>query len=351
MMFRKLAVCVVPALALCVLVCGILTPEDEKPAPEDQKNPEVTQASLDAVRRGQQYLAEHQSQQGSFGGSYPVAITSLAGLALLGSGDSPGCGKYGANITKAVIYLMKAANRRGYISEPGGSQSRMHGHGYAMLFLAEVYGMTRDVPGVEEEQLRTVIQRAVKLTEDSQSRTGGWYYEPSPSGEENSITITRNAGFLVRKSTIDKGIQYVKKCANKDGSYKYSLSMGNSGGTFALTSGAVACLYFYGEQTDKCPEIQRGIEFMNKFRPDGKESGAREGYYFYANFYAIMSMNYAGGKQWQTWWPALRDELVKKQGKDGSWVGGDVGDPCYCTAFACLMLQVPHRILPIFQTW
>ena len=78
----------------------------------------------------------------------------------------------------------------------------MHGHGFALMFLASVYGM------ITKESLRQqvgdAIRKAVTLTSQGQSGAGGWTYIPG-TGDEGSVTVTQvqalraahNAGFLV----------------------------------------------------------------------------------------------------------------------------------------------------------
>ena len=55
----------------------------------------------------------------------------------------------------------------------------------------------------------------------------------------------------------------------------------------------------------------------------------------------------AGDTTWKRWWPAVRDELIDKQEADGFW-RGQAGEE-YGTAMALSILQVPKRLLPIFQ--
>ena len=55
----------------------------------------------------------------------------------------------------------------------------------------------------------------------------------------------------------------------------------------------------------------------------------------------------AGGKYWADWFPRIRDQLIASQIADGSW-SSNHGDP-YGTAMSLLILQVPNRLLPIFQ--
>ena len=54
----------------------------------------VTPQAQAAIKRGLEFLARYQSQDGSFssgreGGAYPVAMSSLAGMAFLANGNTP----------------------------------------------------------------------------------------------------------------------------------------------------------------------------------------------------------------------------------------------------------------------
>ena len=55
----------------------------------------------------------------------------------------------------------------------------------------------------------------------------------------------------------------------------------------------------------------------------------------------------AGGDYWVNWYPAIRDQLIARQGSDGSWQG-DVS-PEYATSMALIILQMPNRYLPVFN--
>ena len=55
----------------------------------------------------------------------------------------------------------------------------------------------------------------------------------------------------------------------------------------------------------------------------------------------------AGDEYWPRWWPAVREELLEKQAPEGFW-RGQAGQE-YGTAMALIILQMPNRLLPIFQ--
>jgi hypothetical protein len=323
------------------------------PAPIERKNL-ITDKQLAATRKGLAYLAKVQSPRGAIGGNFAVATTSLAGCAFLAEGHLPGRGKYGEVIKKTIEYLLEcsAATRRGYITEKNGGQSRMHGHGFATMYLAEAYGMMMGSAEISAK-MRDAIAKAVARIEASQTNLGGWGYEDQPTYDEGSVTVAevmalrsaRNAGFKVEKKVIEKGLKYLEKSSNPDGSFKYSLQNGGGGGgTFPLTAGAVASLQLFGNYEAK--EVKKGLEFMKKNKGQGLQQ-RNWGHFFYGAFYATMAHYFAGGTAWEEWFPPMRDEFIKSQQSDGSWNGEY--DNAYGASWAVLTLAIPYQYLPIFQ--
>ncbi|GAG09645.1 unnamed protein product, partial [marine sediment metagenome] len=119
---------------------GAATP---KPAAVPAAEPEgITPATRAAIDSGLRYLIENQNRDGSWRsrgstGSYPVAMTALAGLALLSSGSTPTQGPYARNVSSALTYILRSARRDGLIAQLEEESHCMHGHGFAMLFLAQ----------------------------------------------------------------------------------------------------------------------------------------------------------------------------------------------------------------------
>ena len=56
----------------------------------------------------------------------------------------------------------------------------------------------------------------------------------------------------------------------------------------------------------------------------------------------------AGDEHYGAWYPKIRDALLGKQGRDGSWKGGEGGYP-QSTAMAVIVLGTPYRYIPIYQ--
>jgi len=296
-----------------------------------------------AVGRGLAYLHSSQNKDGSWGsGRYSrhVGITGLGAMAMMSQGNLPGRGKYGDDVRRAVSFLVKSVNpHTGFIGH--GSNARMYGHGFAALALAEAYGMEQN------EGLRGKLKKAVRLIIRAQKPDGGWRYDPNPMGRSDlSVTVcqvmalraARNAGIKVAKDVIDRAIEYVKKSANPDGSFRYMLSSG-SGKSYALTGAGLTTLFGAGKYDT--PEIKAGVAYLKNASP------ANFSHYYYGHYYAAQAMYQAGGDNWKQWHAKITAELLRKQNPDGSW-GGEIGNE-YCTAMACIILQIDNCYLPIFQ--
>jgi len=314
---------------------------------------EITPEQGKAVESGLAFLATQQQQDGSWGGNggygATAGITALAGLAFMANGNLPGRGKYGDVVKKAGEYMVHCQQESGLFTG-GQSQGEMYSHGFATLFVAELYGMSGD------DEIKENLQRAIKLIENSQNDEGGWRYQPVKADADISVTIcqvmalraARDAGVKVEASVIEKAVGYVKRCQNADGGFSYQAGGGGGPGSgFARTGAGTAALYYAGAFKDNA--VTRGVDWLYRFIPAvNRPNPENDGYFFYGNYYACQAMYLAGGKYWKAWYPGIRDVLVGRQDKGtGSWQG-EV-DPDYCTAMALIILQMPNRYLPVFN--
>jgi len=320
----------------------------EEANPEKEAASLITPATDRTVQQGLDFLAAQQHADGSYGsGGYRgnVAITALAGMAFLSSGSTPGRGPYGNNVSRCIDYLLANTQESGFIlHQPAASHGPMYGHGFATLFLAECYGMS------PRPELREKLSKAVRLIVNCQNKEGGWRYLPQRADADISVTVcqvmalraARNAGINVPRDTIDRSIDYVKRCQNPDGGFMYTQQGGES--AFARSAAALVALYSAGVYEG--PEITKGLTYLMQFAPK-RGVTRQEPYYYYGHYYAIQAMWQAGGDQWTRWYPAIRDELIARQHKDGSWIDPISVD--FGTSIAILVLETPNNYLPIFQ--
>jgi hypothetical protein len=334
----------------------LLAQPSDGPSSGAQNNPleqEITPELDAAVSAGIAYLAKNQQPDGAWeSGRYGknVAITSLACLALMSDGHMPGRGELGDIVDRGVDYILSASKESGLITSEANN-GPMYGHGFATLFLGEVYGMTPGGDNTRADRVHEALVKAVRLIEQTQNEEGGWRYNPVPYDADVSVTIcqimalrsARNAGIEVNAQVIDRAVEYVRMCQNPDGGFKYQLGSGNS--AWPRTAAGVAALFYAGIYEDDA--IDTGLEYLNTNALPGSANPPRS-HYFYGHYYAVQAMYLAGGDPWRVWWPAVRAELITTQNDDGSWDDRSVGPP-YGTAMALIILQMPKRYLPIFQ--
>lgn len=325
---------------------------DVPPALPAMVTPE-TQAAID---RGLEYLARTQSRDGAWRhqgpmGQFPVAMTALAGMALLANGNTTTQGRYAPQVSRATDFILASAGPTGLISRMEEESRSMYGHGFSLLFLGELHGMEDDP--AKQERIARVLARAVALTSRSQSQLGGWMYTPDANSDEGSVTITqlqglraaRNAGIAVPKKTIDQALGYLEKSALPDGGIAYRADRRGSSRP-PITAAAVACWYNAGEYDN--PLALKALAFVKSTIGRGTSRAGAWGHYFYAHLYMAQIMWLSGPEDWEWYFPTMRDTLLATQLPDGSWEGDQVGK-VYGTAIATMILQIPYGYLPILQ--
>ncbi len=354
--FRKILLIAIALLAL--IDCsrtGVAQQPSDGPRSMPTTLPGAAKADVElmdparpAIDKGLKFLESRQQDDGSFatsGYGRNAAVVALAGMAWLSAGSTPGRGPYGKEVGRVTDYLLDHVAESGFISVEGAmSHGPMYEHGFATLFLAEVYGMS------PRDDLRDKLTRAIDLIVRTQNSEGGWRYQPRREDADISVTIcqvmalraARNAGLRVPNETIDRCIEYVKKCQNSDGGFRYMLQGGES--AFPRSAAGVVALYSAGVYEGA--EIDRGLAYIDQHLPRGQAVGL-DGHFFYGHYYAVQAMWQADGERWERWYPAIRDILISRQQANGSWA-----DPVsfeYGTAMATIILQMPDNSVPIFQ--
>jgi hypothetical protein len=323
----------------------------------------ITPEAEQAIDKGLRFLADAQRQlrTGEFGThAYQgnVAVTSLAALAFMAGGHQPGRGMYGRVVSDALKFVLGTEGRApaGYLYNARGTpHGPMYGHGFGTLFLAEVCGMVPD-PRLRDD-VRGALKRAVQLILDSQNIEGGWRYFPNSRDADISVTIcqimalraARNAGIAVPKSQVDKCVAYVRKCQDRSVGFFRYMAQGGGGEqqAFARTAAGVCALFSAGVYEGE--DVHLALEYLMRHKPPGQQfrGMGNDMHYFYGHYYAAQAMWTAGGKYWQEWFPAIREELLARQTSSGYWQ--DQICIHYGTAMACIILQIPNNYLPILQ--
>lgn len=365
----------------------------------------VTRNQRRAIDRGLAWIAAKQQPGGTWGEQKGtrVADTALSVLALMAGGSTvaPGTplesggigpetlrGPYARHVRLGLEYLARQAwapaegKVRGYIQDD--DNSKMHGHGFATLALAEACGNLgpSDVRRIREDiargtdparlrladQVRWALELAITCTERAQDReTGGWSYYPTESDHEGSMTVTQiealrsamNSGVRVNGAVMRSAYEYIRASQNRTnprltGGFAYRKSM-HERVSYGLTAAALTTLFGlgrYGEDRGDRDAIRLGMEFMDRELPSVLDDGAQ--WFYYNLFYGAQALYLSGDEvRMRRQWPLIRDAVMAGQRTDGSFrkagPSADVGEEEYSTAIAVLTLQVPMETLPIFQ--
>lgn len=336
-------------------------------APGQGEKDDAHAKALKAARgKGIDWLTKNQAQNGSWGKTYTLAVTSFACLSYLALADEPFDGEHGKALTKGLQYLM-AQQKDGMF--PGQGHSWIHGQGFATLALSEAYGRSlfcRVKPDMDLGKVKDAVAKAVVIIGKNQSESGGWWYTPgNRQGHEGSTTVcavqaivsASNFGIPIDENVLDKGFEYLKKCQTKEGGFNYQLGDGQN-----MKEGTAAAVATLGlMQKFDFQVMINGYNFLLKTTP---AVISNERFPYYGHFYGIMGMHllwqeYKSDKKFndntQTYIRAAQKDVLSWQQADGSfplkgWILQNGGENTgYSTAYASLVLGVTDGRLSIYN--
>ena len=319
---------------------------------------EATQKKVDeAIVRALDFLASAQLPEGAWrSDSYGecTAATSLACMAFMSAGHTPGEGPYGEQLNKAIRWVLSRQEDNGMLIGKR-SHGPMYSHGISTLMLAEAIGM------VDESQaklLKRSLERAIQLILESQAydkdtrHAGGWRYQVDSRDSDLSVTgwqvmalrAAKDVGCDVPAEAIDNAVKYVKKCSTSDNrGFGYQPGAGS---TATLTGVGITCLEVCGAHDTE--EARGGAQWLkdNPLRLDSN-------YCFYGVYYTGIGLFKLGGEYAEQSHKHLCNLLLPIQQSDGCWNpehGSERGaGKSYATALSVLGLAIEYRFLPIYQ--
>jgi len=330
------------------------------PVPRDVR--ELYESGLRHLLKTQDASGAWKSQHGT------PAPTAMGLMVLLASGEDPNFGPYRGPIRRAIRALLNEQDAGvGYIGGAGGNPSMYH-HGFAMLGLAEAYGVVDDrglwsEPGAEggKGQGRSIgkaLELAVRaaVTANKKNPTGGWHYGPEMQSADTSVSgavlmgllAARNAGIEVPDETIDRAIKYYVSMTGGNGNVGYSGGAGH--GTEATTS--IGVLVFSIARRQSLPQYKQAVAYLEKVSSGAPVAanqmmGPRGGGSSYEHYYRAQALFQCDVQVWEKWNAGLVKTLKAMQAKDGSFsmsYGAEVDTP-----LSLLALAVNYKFLPVYE--
>jgi hypothetical protein len=253
----------------------------------------------------------------------------------------------------------------GYFGNKDGS--RMYGHGIITLTLAEMLGMGADA--TQDKLITERCKSGIQLILQSQAISkndrddGGWRYTPDSYDSDLSASVwqvsalraAKNAGIEVPKSSIDRAVEYIKRCyfSPRDASGRptdldSACAYGVNGRAPVYSTGAAGLLAMQMCGKYEGLEVTASTDWLMKIKPD--PDGI---WFYYGTYYYAQGMYQRGGKYAEAAKKKVEEALLGRQNPDGSWRAthhreAEAGD-VYCTALSILALAVKYHFLPIYQ--
>ena len=341
-----------------------------------------------STERALQWLAGQQQRDGSFPTRMDgqPGVTSLCVMAFVAQGHLPGEGPYGAQLEKAMDYIIKCQKPSGLIAfvYPAGraisrnvtheiGSTTAYNHALSSLLLSEVFSMG----GGDLEKNQQVIEQAIQVTLEMQKWSkrrredlGGWRYVNRFNDQYDSdLSVTgwqlmflrsaKNAGFEVPKQPIDEAVQYVRRCFQPQ--FKTFLIMAGPEDrrSRGMAGAGILAMAHAGLHDSKEAReagdwlIREGFANYNESR-NYRGRGWTDDRYHYGVFCASQAMYQLGDKYWQEFFPPTARVILANQNQPGNWNGdshsydGKYGN-AYTTALMTLTLGASNQLLPIFQ--
>ncbi len=303
-----------------------------------------------AYVNGLKFLVSTQKADGSWGDQAPYgqhpAVVGAAVLAMLAHGDDPDVGPYKDAILRGIRFIIGRSNTK--TGQIDSQQSpTMYNHGFAMLALAEAYGV------VDEPLIGPTLQQAIDFLMASQKRNalGAWRYKAESTDADTTVAgaqmvglfAARNAGLNVPDEVIEKGLKFYKSCQDGNGSVGYMAGGGGGGGLKTTT--AIGVLVYTLARQKETPFYRAATGFF--------KSNQSSGMLYYHEYYAAQAAFHCDEATWQAWNTANIQRMIRMQDSGGGWSGGTVDSSnigvTFNTAFALLSLALNYRYLPIYE--
>jgi len=302
-------------------------------------------ATRTAIQRGLTWLVSTIRRDGTVGtDAYQppdLACTAMVGLTLLAEGSSPRGGPYSQESRRILYGVLDLVNQRPLQAQSLANVTlvqRKIGINadlfLATLYLSEVYF---EAPG-DETEIRNALVRLVGHICRAQGKDGTW-------GDESWAPIlgtvmgwvclrsASSAGFEINASAKLVGEALIKKLKAK--SLKSEESWMH---TFYKDCSSLRVLYSLNYRDDPVflESVERVLEVARTDSRPFEQAGGEE----YLSFYLVTEcLLKEPRKDWQAWYPCVRDHLVKQQNGDGSWTGHHcITNRTFCTAAALLTL-------------
>jgi len=288
-----------------------------------------------------------------------TAATGLALLPLFGAGYIHTVkSKYQDSIRRGLEWLVEHQQPDGdlFIGPPG--MGYLYSHGIGTMAICEAYGLSQD------PKLKQPARRAIQFIVNAQDPVGGgWRYFPGQLGDTSvfgwqlfGLRSGYLAGIKPPQKVLKAAGRYLDQAVADQQRVTYAYQPGR-GATNVMTAEALVSRQLLGWPRD-FPALVKGASLI---AADLRNTQERNIYYWY---YATQLLHNMKNKDWQEWNLKVREGLINTQvtGQgcaQGSWDPlfpevdrwGRAGGRLFQTSLSILTLEVYYRYLPLYRDY
>lgn len=305
-------------------------------AARDRGEVAETPAGTEAVERGLYFLARSQAADGSIGSS--PESTSLAVMAFLARGYTPGLPPWGDVLNRGIDYVVSSV---ALIRTQTGLL-------IPAIMLTDVSGMVDPERQVRVGAVLPQVLRNVLAAQDAP--TGGRTVQTGGGGDVAvagwtvlALRAARRNGAPVPEASIERAVQGILRCRTQEGGFA-----DRPGGPPGVTSTGISllALELAGHHRDDVT-LDAGRYLAERFRKGDAPAGESR---YEALFASANGLCQLGGREWAAFAPVPAAALLRLQTANGSWPPTR-GEPnaARSTSLAILALSVSGRQLPSCQ--
>ncbi|QEG38689.1 Prenyltransferase and squalene oxidase repeat protein [Roseimaritima ulvae] len=279
--------------------------------------------------------------RGGAGRRCTSAITGLALLSMLGSGNTHREGPYAANVHAGLSYLIRNQAPDGSLAGRATQFARTYSHGMATLAMCEAAAMTKDPQAI------AAARAAIAYSQRQQHpTTGGWRYRRGETGDTSqlgwqamALHSAQQADIALNPRTMPLIHEFLRSVrgGQQGGLARYRPGQAESR---TMTAEALAIRLLLDEPVPAAEIREAEASLLEELPGDGQAN-----YYYW--YYASLALHQLQSPAWDTWNARLKQELLRTQQADGSWptdsVWGGYGGRVYTTALGALSLEVYYR--------
>jgi Ca-activated chloride channel family protein len=331
-----------------------------------------TTGYLDECRKVAKFAGSPECAPNPGSAEYDAGNSGLALLSFLGAGyshlskDTYDGIRFGDVVRKGLQWMLQHQDTDGCVGER--NSKHLYNQAIAALALSEAYGLTGSALFKEQ------AQRAVDFTVSAQNPGRGWRYTRRPGDNDSSVTgwavmalkSAELSGLSMPRAGYDGARNWYDEVTDATGRVGYTAK--GTGKVFVpglnahfdhhetLTAiGVMSRIFMDRKRAD--PRLAQGCDLLLRDRPRW-DGNAIDFYYWYCASLALFQYDGPSGPKWKAWNEDLKQALVENQNRSasfcrrGSWEPVDrwsgEGGRVYGTALNALTLEVYYRYANVF---